>query len=81
MLPSDFPETVVEVWPENWTAVQLFIAMSTQWMPSMGGVIGLRYESLSEVRSAYGVCDSEWPDLFDAIRAMEQAALEVLRKK
>lgn len=65
--------------PDNWQAVQLFDAMSTQWMPLQTGLIGLRYEAFQQVRLAFGVADSDWPDLFQAMRVMEQEALSQLR--
>lgn len=38
-----FKEPEVEVWPENWPAVELFSSVSTQWRVGAAGAIGLDY--------------------------------------
>lgn len=66
----------LEVWPENWLAVQTFAALTTQWqMGGLGGPIGLRYEAIPVVLRLRGVPRAEWPALFDDLRTMESAAL------
>lgn len=39
------------------------------------------YAALPEVFRMMGIFRREWPDLFDAIRIMERAALEEMHKK
>lgn len=80
-MPEDFPTVVVEVWPENWLPLQVFCAMRTQWNEGFNGRTGFRYEALREIRFAYGIKSADWPDVFDAIRVMEAAALELFREK
>lgn len=81
---EDYPEyvTSVDVWPENWPAVVFFEALGFgSWNVGFGGPIGLRYEAFREVRMALGTLDSEWPELFRAIRILESAALEEMHKE
>ncbi len=70
----------VGIWPENWTTVEVFAAMSTQWNTAgMGGVVGLRYEALPAVMRFCGVSPAERATVFHGLRVMEGAALEDLR--
>ena len=71
-----------EVWPENEDAVRLFLALSTQWRFAGGGVVtGLIYASAEAVMRMRGVKRAKMPVLFDALRVMEGAALDVLNGK
>ncbi|MEY2653661.1 MAG: hypothetical protein RLZZ524_689, partial [Pseudomonadota bacterium] len=70
------PQRSIEVWPENMTAVNVFIAMGTQWNVGMGGITGLRYESLPSVMRYCSVPPAERGAVFQQIRVMEGAILE-----
>lgn len=54
--------------------------MSTQWRVGMAGATGLDYGALPEVLRMSGIARGEWPDIFEGIRIMEDAALELMRK-
>lgn len=73
------PDIGIEVWPENWRTVEVFIAMGTQWNVGMSGAIGLRYEALPTVLDAIGVAAADHADVFTGLRVMERAALEAMR--
>jgi hypothetical protein len=77
----DEADKVVEVWPDNWAAVQTFAALSTQWRVGAGGATGLDYGAVPPVMRLTGVPRGDWADVFDCIRIMEVAALEKLREK
>lgn len=70
----------VEVWPDNVVAVNVFIAMSTQWRTGYRGPTGLDYAVLPAVLRLTGVPADERAGVFDGLRAMEDAALETMRK-
>jgi len=71
----------VEVWPDNWPAVLFFSALGHgSWNMGPNGPIGLRYEAFREVRLRLRVTAGEWPDIFDALRIMEAAALDEIHK-
>jgi hypothetical protein len=74
-------DDTVGVWPDNWLSVCVFDAMGTQWNVGMGGPIGLRYESLREVRLRYAIPASEWRHVFDDLQLMEAHALEQMHRK
>jgi hypothetical protein len=83
-LKRDGPEpedAFYEVWPENWQAVVLFSAITTQWNVGMNGPVGLRYESLPFVLELHGVAREEWPEVFVQIRACESEALKIFAEK
>lgn len=67
------------VWPENWPALLAFLACGTQWAyGALGGVVGLRYEGVEAALRMSGI--EVTPELFEDLRAMEGAALEVMRR-
>lgn len=70
----------VEVWPENWQTVDLFIAIATQWRIAMGGPTGLDYNVLFRMIDNLGLPSNDWKVAFDDIRVMESAALESMRQ-
>jgi hypothetical protein len=71
----------VDIWPDNATAVNVFIAMSTQWRVGVAGATGLDYSALPTVMRLVGVPRGEQSDVFDSLRTMEDAALAAMRKE
>lgn len=75
----DVPDEV-EVEPSNMEAVEVFVAMNTQWRySSMGSVVGLDYNSLSAAVNMMGVQDVK--DVFWRVRVLEHSALRVIQKR
>ncbi|ALP62823.1 DUF1799 domain-containing protein [Paraburkholderia caribensis] len=74
-----------EVLAENWDAVELFAACGTQWRKSVvasltgGGVFyeGLDYPAVEAAMRMFGFRRKRHRELFDAVRVMERAALQV----
>lgn len=66
-------EATFGIWPENETALRLFLRLPTAWREH-----GLDYPSLRIVMESMG----HWPDddLFADLQAMEWAALDEMRK-
>ncbi|MBK7954576.1 MAG: DUF1799 domain-containing protein [Candidatus Accumulibacter sp.] len=78
---DDLPEEICELWPENARPLEVFIAMQTQWaLGGMGGVVGLRYESLPAMLDLLGTKKPARREVFAALRVMESAALKVLNE-
>lgn len=73
-------ENTVEVWPDNVQAVNVFVAMGTQWRCGPGGAIGLDYGALPQVLRMTQVPRADWPEVFDLLRVLEDAALEKMRE-
>jgi hypothetical protein len=72
------PERLL-VWPENEPALEIFLAMETQWHfhPTSGQQTGLRYDALEHTLVNLAVMD---PRAVRAdVRVMERAALDELR--
>ena len=78
--PEDYEETV-EVWPENWQALQIFSLMATQWDAGMSGATGLKYSVLFEVLDRHGFEGDEWWGMLEDIRHMEAKALSEMRNQ
>jgi hypothetical protein len=66
----------IELWPDNERTVMAFEAMRTQWRVGMNGPIGLDYSALPPVLRMTDVPRREWPQVFEGIRLMEDAALD-----
>jgi hypothetical protein len=75
------PPEVIEVWPENWDAMRIFLGLETQWRRAgMAGVpVGLDYAALPVVATALGVPLLE--DLLARLRILEGAALTAMAEK
>lgn len=69
----------VGVWPDNWPAVNAFISMSTQWRAGMAGATGLDYNALPAVLRMTQIPRRQWPEIFQSIRILEDAAMETMR--
>ena len=69
-------EVIIEVWPDNWQAFDLFAQCQTQWNVGMGGRCGLRYEALYPLLDRTAGTPERWHELFDDVRVMEHAALK-----
>ncbi|MGE3596638.1 MAG: DUF1799 domain-containing protein [Dehalococcoidia bacterium] len=71
------PEPDTEVWPENWTVMEVAIRMMSQLNVGMNGVIGMRYEALPVVLDCMAVPASDRLDVLDGLRIVEH---EIVRK-
>ena len=78
---ADYPDTAVEVWPENIAALNVFIAMNTQWRNGFSGPTGLDYNALPSVLRLTGIPRKEWADAFECVRVMEAEALRVMQER
>lgn len=66
------------MWPDNLPAVNVLIAMSTQWRVGAAGPVGLDYNVLPAVLRLQGIPRSDWPDTFECVRVLEAEALTVM---
>ena len=69
-------EDTFEVWPDNWAAVQVFVACQTQWR-WVGGMAAMRTGlDYTAVITTAGVLDvGDTAAVFDGVRILEAAAL------
>jgi hypothetical protein len=72
-----------EIWAENRQTLMVFLALATQWDINSDGVrTNLKYASLPAVeRYMPDVPPKKWPRIFNELRAMEAAALEVYQAR
>lgn len=75
LTPEDFPDVVIEVWPENWPAYALFSFMRTQWRSAGMGATGLDYNVLYRRMDRMDLDPDAYDDLEYDIQSMEFAAL------
>lgn len=81
MLLTDLDDTAVEVWPDNWPAIQLFAGLSTQWRAGAAGPIGLDYNVVFHELDRKSLAPDVYDDMLASIRVIESAALEILHEK
>lgn len=55
----------------------LFMAVATQWRVGMGGATGLDYSAVAAVMDIQGVKQKKRAKMFEHIRIMEAAVLEI----
>lgn len=67
------------VWSCNWPALQLFMDLDTQWhlLPN-GRRQALRRGAIHHTLILTNVKRKRWPDLYDRLRTLEEAALSVM---
>lgn len=75
---EDLDDGAVCVWPDNLAAMNVLIAMSTQWRTGGMGVTGLDYNALPSVMRLVGIPRGDWPDTFECVRVMEAEAMTVI---
>lgn len=69
----------VDVWPECWPAVHLFIRLGTQWRVGMSGPTGLDYSVMFRMLDRLGLSADEYDDWESDLRLMEAEALDTMR--
>lgn len=75
------PDEGCEVWPENWSAMQVAVRMVTQLNVGFGGVVGFRYEALPVVMRALHVKPADQLETIDALRVVEGEVVRLLNEK
>jgi hypothetical protein len=80
-VPAPDVESVkgVEVWEENWPAVEMFLRCQTQWRVGVNGILGLDYGPVAWLFSLYAVEDPR--SLLEDLQVMEDAVLKTINKR
>lgn len=71
-----YKEPQVDVWPQNWQAIQLYTANRSQWIQGPGGPTGLNYPWFMSELQRRGVDPEEIDSIMDGLRIVEDAVLE-----
>lgn len=70
---------ILPIYPENWTVVQFFLRLQTQWLVGgMGSRTGLNYPGVESAGRLSGVDITV--ELFEQLQIMELAALKEIAK-
>lgn len=68
------------VLPCNWTAMRVFLRSWRQWQRGPKGEwLALDHSRVLSTVQLMGIRRKDWPDLFERIGIMEQAALEAMQ--
>jgi len=78
---EDYGDTIVEIWPENLPAFEVFRALTTQWRAGMNGPTGLDYNVLPELWRRLDIRKKERNRVFADLQEMERAALSVMARQ
>jgi hypothetical protein len=68
-----------KVHPDNWSTVEMFLRLQTQWRSTMNGVIGLDYSAAQWLFRLYEVQDER--ALLEDLQTMEVAAMQAINKQ
>lgn len=74
-----FPAPQVDIWPDNWPAIQLYTQFSTQWRVGMAGATGLDMNVFLHALDRRGLSPEDYDDFLGCLRVIEGAALEAMR--
>lgn len=77
-LASHFEDGRVYIWPEHVEAVEVFMAMWSQWRIGMSGPTGLDYAALPAVFDLMAVAPGKRPERFSELQILEREALSVM---
>lgn len=69
------------MWPDNLPAINVLIAMNTQWRTGGFGATGLDYSALPAVMRLVGVPRAEQADTFECLRVLESEALKIMSEQ
>lgn len=78
--PEDYPDEIVDVWPENARAVDLFQRVSNQWRMGMNGPVSLDMNVIIALAQRMGLNDEEFIEIIDDVQIMETTALATMRE-
>lgn len=79
---EDYQTEVLEIWPDNELATDIFKKVGTRWVyPTMGGPpLGLRWEAIYPLMDRLELAGPDWDDLHDAVMVLEIAAIDTMRE-
>lgn len=76
------PDGQFEVIPENWPAVRVFLACSTQWdRGASGQLVGLKWASVEIAMRRKGISEDEQDDCWERVTWMERIAVDEFMKR
>lgn len=75
------PDEGCDVWPENWSAMQVAVRMVSQLNVGFGGIVGLRYEALPVMFRALRIKQADQLDAIDALRVIESEYVRLLNER
>ena len=73
------PSEDFEVWEENWSVVEMFLRVQTQWRTTMNGVLGLDYGAVAWILRLYEVENQR--SMLEDLQVMEAAAMATLNDR
>jgi hypothetical protein len=77
---EDYGDEEIELWPENIVPVDLFRRMRGSWRVGMNGPYGLDLNVAFALLDLMGVAQGERLEVIDALRVLEQAAIDEMKK-
>ena len=78
-LPELETDDNCEIWEENWSVVEMFLRVETQWRTTMNGVLGLDYGAVAWILRLYEVENQR--SMLEDLQVMEAAAMAALNDR
>lgn len=73
-------QTHLDVWPENWPALCVFLRLQNQWTVGNSGAIGLNYSSLQLWLGIEDVPRADWWQVTQDMQTLESETLRLMRE-
>lgn len=70
----------IDVEPDNWATVMLFLRLQTQWRHGFGGATGLDYPAVFQTMDRLRIADTDGL-IFEGLQVMELGALRAMTEK
>lgn len=81
LTPDDYELEVIDLWPENDRALNLFCEVATQWRMGFSGPVGLDYNVVFHLMGRMRLADPDYDNLFRDLRVAENEALTAINNR
>lgn len=75
---NDYKAPEIDVWPENWPAIKLYVDNRTQTIQGPGGPVGLNYSWFQSCMERQRLDVEEAGRVMEGLRTIEGAMLELV---
>lgn len=81
MLARAQDEDKTEVWPENWTPLEVFARVADQWIVGFGGPVAINHLAVHPVLDLLRVPAEDRLDVFDSVLVMSSEAIKITQER
>ena len=71
----------MDLWPDNWPALNLYLKVNSQWRTGFNGPVALDYNVVLHLIDRMRLSDADYDDLLGSMRVIEKTACPLLQPK